>query len=371
MRFLSITVLALLVTACGGATDTSPTRYNFAVVDGRNQTSTAGAAQLAKPITAQLTQDPQGKFATRVFDFLGPAIAYAQTLSLAGTPVANAIVCGRETGPGEPKVVPLCAYTLADGKAANSVQGGTKAGTYNILFTAQVPSTAPVVDSTTATVEAGAADTLTVYPRGWLFTSGAKFSVANLVRRAADKYGNQVTVTPAIVGAGGFSALGDSVFSDATERSGDVTLSLGNRTAVTAVISVYDLRLKTWRLQGKCGPLSGVQRNTTSVDSVSFDLMSQSVTYLDFTQPLGGPIPRFTWAGPMTYYLQGGAVATDQVQTTGVNFISQAPDSLYLSSNVAAVRDKQAVTRQYVMPHTGGGCAAVAGYWGSFTISAQ
>src|SRR3954469_10676150 len=133
---LSIAIIALA--ACGSATDTVPARYNFAVVDGRNQQSVAGATSLAKPITTQLTRDPQGEFASRVLDLFKPAIAYAQTISLAGDPVPDAIVCGRESGQGEPKVVPLCAFTLADGKAANSVQGGTKAGTYTILFTAQV-----------------------------------------------------------------------------------------------------------------------------------------------------------------------------------------------------------------------------------------
>lgn len=145
--------------ACGGSVAApESTRWNFAVIDGRNQKSVAGDASLAKAVTSQLTRDPNGKFATRVLDLLRPAVAYAQGLALAGEPVANAIVCGRESAPGEPKVVPLCAFTLADGKAANTVEAGTKAGTFNILFTAQVPSEEPVVDSTTVVVEPGPAD---------------------------------------------------------------------------------------------------------------------------------------------------------------------------------------------------------------------
>ena len=137
MRASILCAVALVLSACGSSTDTVPTRCNFAVIDGRNQASTAGTAQLAKPITSQLAVDPNGKFATGIFNWLAPAVAYAQTLTVSGTPVADAIVCGRETLPGEPKVVPLCAFTLADGKAANSVESGTKAGTYNIVFTAQ------------------------------------------------------------------------------------------------------------------------------------------------------------------------------------------------------------------------------------------
>jgi hypothetical protein len=158
MRAL-LSLLLLSLAACGSSTDTGPARYNFAIVDGSNQRAMASSfAPLGKPVTTQLTRDPQGEFASRVLDFFKPAIAYAQSINLAGDPVADAIVCGRESSPGEPKVVPLCAFTLADGKAANTVQGGTKAGTYTILFTAQVPSEEPVVDSTTVIVEAGPAD---------------------------------------------------------------------------------------------------------------------------------------------------------------------------------------------------------------------
>lgn len=152
-------VLSLLsLAACGGtgSTATVPTRYNFGIVDGANQRSVAGTAALAKPVTAMLTRDPQGHYASRVFDWFAPAIAYAQSLTVPGDPVPNKLVCGEETGVGEPKIVPLCAFTLADGKAANSVQGGTKAGTYTMRFTAQVTTQMPVKDSTTVTVEAGA-----------------------------------------------------------------------------------------------------------------------------------------------------------------------------------------------------------------------
>lgn len=168
---LALPVVALiLLAACGSsATDTGPDRYNFAVVDGANQISTAGDATLAKRVTSQLTRDPNGTFAARVFDFLAPTIAYAQGLVLSGTPVAGAIVCGREAKLGEPQVIPLCAFTLADGKAANAVQPGTKAGKFNILFTAQVPAAEPVKDSTTVTVQAGGV------AKNWTFVTGVSF----------------------------------------------------------------------------------------------------------------------------------------------------------------------------------------------------
>lgn len=173
MRASIFGVLSLVLAACGGSTDTVATRYNFAVIAGANQSSVAGEAHLVAPITSQLTRDPQGQFATRVFNFLAPAVAYAQSVGLPGTPVQGAIVCGRVAAFGEPQVVPLCAFTLADGKAANTVQGGTKAGTYNVLFTAQVPSQAPVEDSTTVTVRAGPfASTLFIHGNGfgcWTF----------------------------------------------------------------------------------------------------------------------------------------------------------------------------------------------------------
>jgi hypothetical protein len=153
-------VALLPLLACGGGSTTPVVvRYNFAVVVGRNQQSTASDAASPTNVTSQLTRDPQGTFASSVVkgvgDFIAP-IAYAQGLTLSGTPVAGALVCGVQTPFGEPQIVPLCAFTLADGKAANTVVGGTKSGIYNVVFYAQVPSQLPVKDSTTFTVQPGA-----------------------------------------------------------------------------------------------------------------------------------------------------------------------------------------------------------------------
>lgn len=190
MRYTPL--LFLVLTACGSSTDTSPTRYNFAVVDGRNQSSTAGANTLPAPITSQLTRDPQGKFALGVINFLLPTVAYAQQqIPLSGEPVEGAIVCGRVAPTGEPQVEPLCAFTLSDGKAANVVKPGTKAGIFNIVFTAQVQSQEPVKDSTTVTVLAGAV-TVNSYAGGRVDFGESPFSVdpnGNLVQ---DQYGNPV-----------------------------------------------------------------------------------------------------------------------------------------------------------------------------------
>ena len=182
----------ILLAACGkSATDTGPVRYNFAVIDGANQVSTAGDAALAKRVTSQLTRDPQGTFATRVFDFIAPTIAYAQGLVLSGTPVAGAIVCGREAKLGEPQVIPLCAFTLADGKAANTVVPGTKAGAYNVLFTAQVPATEPVKDSTTVVIGAGAPAEIGVLTFGPIAVAvGGTIDLHDIIGFTRDKYNN-------------------------------------------------------------------------------------------------------------------------------------------------------------------------------------
>lgn len=206
MRAIAGLLLVAIAGCGGGSTDTGPTRYNFAIVDGKNQSSTAGAPTLAKPITAQLTRDPNGKFATRMFDFLAPAIAYAQDIPLSGEPIPGQLVCGEESNPGEPKVVPLCAFTLLDGKAANTIQGGTKAGTYKMRFTAQVESQLPVQDSTNVTVDPGPAN-----PNYHSSTSAYLHSPAVVDPTAVqDVYGNavafrivsdgRITVKGAVVG---------------------------------------------------------------------------------------------------------------------------------------------------------------------------
>jgi hypothetical protein len=239
MRALAALVLALILGACGGSTETQATRYNFGIVDGSNQKSTAGTATLAKPITSQLTRDPQGKFATRVFDFFAPAIAYAQSLTLPGDPIADAIVCGRESAPGEPKVVPLCAFTLADGKAANTVEPGTKAGSYNIVFTAQVASELPVKDSTTVTVEPGPAVNPTNQPAGggWdqprLVRVGESITIVPVID-ARDQYGNAIP-DYAKTAATGLAARNGSEPGEVTpDVTGTLTYIVEPKWAVTA-----------------------------------------------------------------------------------------------------------------------------------------
>lgn len=224
-------VIALLVAACGSSTDTGRTRYNFAVVDGGNQRSAAGTPSLQKQITSQLTRDPNGTFASRVFDFVAPAKAFAQGLSLAGTPIADQIVCGEETAPGEPKVVPLCAFTLADGRAANSVQGGTKAGVYTMRFTAQVPSQEPVKDSTTVTVEAGPADPNFRITGNPIVSSPATLPASAVV----DLYGNAVP----------YYVVGDANITVSDKTAGSAaarTLTFKDGAAPDGTMGVLELR---------------------------------------------------------------------------------------------------------------------------------
>lgn len=191
MRYLLAFLGMVAVLGCGSATDAGPTRYNFAVVAGANQSSTAGTPRLVSPITSQLTRDPQGTFASRaldrVGDFMLPALAYAQGINLAGDPVAGAIVCGRVAPIGEPQVVPLCAFTLSDGKAANTVEPGTKAGTFDVVFTAQDVGQQPIKDSTMVTVLPGPM-------ASHRFTYGSGFICYTIFPAdyVKDQYGNSV-----------------------------------------------------------------------------------------------------------------------------------------------------------------------------------
>jgi hypothetical protein len=187
MRRLSIVLLVLVAAGCGGGiSEPGRTRYNFGVVAGADQSSPAGASSLDHPITTQLTKHPQGRFADRLIDLLLPIKAFAQ-LAMPGDPVAGALICAREAAPGEPTVFPLCAFTLSDGKAPNTVRGGTKAGTFTVVFSAQVPSEEPVRDSTTVTVLPGPMATHRFQP-GTGYLCWTVFPAEHVL----DQYGNSV-----------------------------------------------------------------------------------------------------------------------------------------------------------------------------------
>lgn len=193
MRHFTLAAAVLSLAACGDGKaliDPGPTRYNFGIVDGANQSSVAGANQLPQPITSQLTKDPGGKFATRLKNFVLPVIAFAQGLQMPGEPVAGALVCAREAGPGEPTAFPLCAFTLGNGKAPITIKGGTKAGVHHVVFSAQVPAEEPVKDSTVVTVEAGP-PTIIVINEGGSYPGRASPGVfpADMLR---DQFGNLV-----------------------------------------------------------------------------------------------------------------------------------------------------------------------------------
>ncbi len=213
--------LVFAIMACGSGKDLidpGPTRYNFGIVDGANQSSTAGAAALPQPITSQLTKDPGGKFATRLKNFVLPVIAFAQGLQMPGTPVAGALVCAREAGPGEPTAFPLCAFTLGNGKAPITIKGGTKAGVHHVVFSAQVPSQEPVKDSTVVTVEAGPA-TVNAYNEGFTTTGTSPWLVDNnpVDRFVRDTFGNPVPYK--LVHTGGLVTVGGDVLGSAAART--------------------------------------------------------------------------------------------------------------------------------------------------------
>jgi hypothetical protein len=197
MRKLSLFVLTLAIAACSSSTATQPTRYNFAVVAGQNQQSTASDAAPEQSVKSMLTSDPNGTFASRVLDrvgdFLAPAVAYAQGLTLTGTPVANTLVCGREAKPGEPTVVPLCVYTLPDGTAPSAIKAGTKAGTYTMPYSAQVPGQSPLPDSTPFTVLPGAPVQIGVGNFGGdSILVGATYDLHKAITVVVDKYSNAI-----------------------------------------------------------------------------------------------------------------------------------------------------------------------------------
>jgi hypothetical protein len=205
MRGFALLALAGTIMGCGGgSTDTTPDRYNFKVIRGLNQVTIAGSPTLGQPVVSKLTRDPAGQFASRsLWDAFLPRIAFAQDVTVQGSPVAGGVVCAPLPKPGEPVPFSICTNTLADGTAPFAFTAGTKAGTYNLKFVAQTETASLVTDSTTLKVDPGAPSEAYIAepPGGRTLAKGATLDLHPLIVFVRDQYGNDVAwgkLTPGI-----------------------------------------------------------------------------------------------------------------------------------------------------------------------------
>lgn len=234
-------VLAPALAACnGGGTEpkepTGPLRVS--VVAGDQQADTIQAL-LATPIRVQAVR---GDSASAGRPAVGQLVNFVVVEPDCGRPFAGS------------------ATTDAQGYATERWELGTKAGTCHMEVRAVDQATGqPMVYATaTATVQPGAVDTLTTWPR-MIYFLGSSTNAHGLVVHAADRSGNviawprltlQVPAPWAVVGD-------DSIRSPATEDSTTITVGAGTRTAMVAASAVRDLRLYQFGFTLRCIGMAG------------------------------------------------------------------------------------------------------------------
>lgn len=138
---------------------------DWGIIDGREQTATAGDTELPEPAVAQVWRDQNGQA------FIGAAPLYAQTEVIG---VVGAVVCvGEEAIEGEP-ITPhaRCTATDVDGLATFHMTPPTTAGRHRTPIVAEVDGVALTPDTVTADVRAGAPDS------GLLWNLCAGFAVS-------------------------------------------------------------------------------------------------------------------------------------------------------------------------------------------------
>lgn len=338
MKDLILVASVLTLAACGGGSVTPPVEgpLNLDIVAGQDQIARAGTPQLSDPVVGQLVRvrTADGRWH---FKFELVKTAHAQ-VTVNGSPVAGAVVCS-ETVAGNFKPFSVCTNTDSNGKATFFYETGTKAGPQRAEIRGLNAQGQPAVfDTVRAVVEPGPADTLRVTQDRRIATS-ARVALRSFVIRAADRYGNVIaTPSPTAVAPQGWTVFGDTLSTDGSERTGTLSLALGNRTEAVVAHALRDLTKSRWRAQGACGPLLGVSDDRgVAIDSVTFSFTSDSVKYLG---PLATDEVQFFWAGPYTRYTRDGQVSSIEARgRVDTRLARQSADSLhrYKGSNIGPI----------------------------------
>lgn len=237
--------------------------------------------------------------------------------------------------------------TNASGRASTSWTLGSKAGTCALEVKTVESAGAAAVSrgSVTATVAPAAADTVSLWT-STVFSGVTRVTVpvgdsvrlSSVVRRAADRFGNLIS-SPTVTATrtkGSATIRGGFLVAPASEENGEMQVTVGNVSSTVPFSAVRDLRKNDWSATMVCRDVAGLKGldGVTPVDSVQYDVVSDSVTYYalgDERLPLGserGPVASFYFSGRSRAWLQSGGVDTTLVSDWRREIIGQRPDTL-------------------------------------------
>lgn len=246
--------------------------------------------------------------------------------------------------------------TGQNGRASDRWQLGKKLGECKLeVSTIEKAGATPVLrGSFTATVSAGPAAAISLWPNFFLsgvdrvtVPLGDSVKISSLYRAMVDKFGNAVEgPAPALTATltkGSAIIRGGYIVAPAAEGTGEIEIKAAGVPAVkTLYTAVRDLRDETWTTSLLCKDTGHLTVGGARVDSIRWDVTSDSVTYYALGDPRiyqgeeRGPVASFYFSGRKRSWLAGGKVDTATVKDWRREVFRQRVDTLTVLSVTAA-----------------------------------
>ncbi|HEX3160833.1 MAG TPA: hypothetical protein VHQ45_20095 [Gemmatimonadaceae bacterium] len=326
MRRLIILALALGLASCGGdpagPAQTGPVSFTL-VNAGAPLTGTVGERlPVALEVQARRAGEPAA----------GQIISFVVIEPECGQPFAGA------------------ATTNAGGVAREYWELGSTVGTCHMEVRVVDQETGePLVAGTfTAAVQPGVADTVRLRGISVRIPAGDSVSLASLVARAVDRFGNETAVPTitATITDGTAHVAGGYIFAGSTEGTGAAQLQVGNLSQLLSIWVGVDLRTHTWRAQFSCPfPPNSTHPSGASAyaDSVQWNLVTDRVRYYPPDAP-GDTIATYVlgalgtvWAsGTGRYFLADGTTLDVTEPEYRVGIRDFGPDMIRFSATGSA-----------------------------------
>ncbi len=326
---------ALVLLGCGGSDGGTDPKPN--PPQGELTASLTGPTQRSGQAGTLLTEDLVVQVRRGGQPASGVTVQFAVPGADCGSPTSASVATGQ------------------DGTARTKWQLGTKAGNCTLeVRTVESSGATPVQRGTfTATIAPAAADTVGLWVPFVLLNVeqitvplGDSVRLASLVRRATDRYGNQITSpdVQATVTTGTAAVRGGFLVATAAQGAGQLKVTVGNTSHNVRFAAVRDLGEHRWETNLLCRHVGHLKVGDVRMDSVLYDLVSDSVTYYSPGDPRllqldgRGPVASLYFSGRQRTWLADGRVDTTVVSDWRREIILQRNDSMRVVPGLMEVR---------------------------------